>query len=752
MFYRNMALVAVLFLFWGHGFAGTYSLEAQQRAMELWRLITMDHDQFLREGHIPIKCATGVVRVLREDFDELPWTFQQDFLSQTMAKSAAVLDEVYTTASGKFTIHFVRTGRDSVPSRDQLTLSNRAFLTGANGIPDYVEYVAESCDSVFSYITGTLGYNYAYPRVGVCMRDLGNVYGYAYTEDSIAIDNDLDFLSKQGLDVRGGYGVTVAHEFFHMVQFGYTTYFNFFNEPSSVWMEDKVYPEVNDYLQYIDTAAASTYHHPEYNIMTSPDRPLDGFNPDMPGNYDKVVWPKFLDERFSPEVIRYAWEEYGQGMTSTGEVFTHALQHYDSAFTFVKAFAEFGVWLYYTGTRSGLKQQVFTDAALWPLVRTDYLSYQDFVVQATKGIRPLSLQYWALGNRDRHEIGVHAANGEGSVSLYTAGISGASVDDSLLVLASPVIDIDWWAGRTFPSELLAVQNADSALITLRLLQLDSVYQFIAGETITQNALSGVSGSITILDSFVCILKDSTGSSDTPDRALFEQIYNVTGMVWQMDPDAYAPLHPLSVFKVTVDSVLDRMAEQGVLSLRFNFVDSSNYYFNYQIFTAASRTGPSRAVTRGENNVFFVAYDSVRGSMTHDDTSQGRACKSFLVYSAGLSGIGSTVHVFPNPISRDQARLTIVCDSLFATGACRIYSLSGSLVRMLDSGRQGEFIRMYEPGNTGGSRALFFWDLKNRANRRIDPGIYFYYVSGRSLEGGPIGAKAGKVAVVKARNP
>ncbi len=93
-----------------------------------------------------------------------------------------------------------------------------------------------------------------------------------YADDSaltyIEIDNDYNGITfNHGITLNEYVSVVQAHEFFHAIQFGisYDIPSSWLMEMSSVWMEDYVYPDVNDYVseylpyffQSLDTSLGS---------------------------------------------------------------------------------------------------------------------------------------------------------------------------------------------------------------------------------------------------------------------------------------------------------------------------------------------------------------------------------------------------------------------------------------------------------------------------------------------------------------
>ena len=66
------------------------------------------------------------------------------------------------------------------------------------------------------------------------------------------LDNDYDPREFPGTTPQDDLEVTFAHEYNHILQFGYDAYQDaWFAESSAVWMEDQVYDGIDDYLRYV---------------------------------------------------------------------------------------------------------------------------------------------------------------------------------------------------------------------------------------------------------------------------------------------------------------------------------------------------------------------------------------------------------------------------------------------------------------------------------------------------------------------
>lgn len=135
--------------------------------------------------------------------------------------------------------------------------------------------------------------------------DDDDLYGYAQPltdldEDSGAATSFLA-LSTWILDYAGALEVTVAHEYFHSIQFTYDSYEDAaWMETTATWMEEQAYDDVNDYLGYVDDA------------FESPELPLDTFDEDGVIQYGNAIWPLFLTQTQPQELIRWIWEVCGE--------------------------------------------------------------------------------------------------------------------------------------------------------------------------------------------------------------------------------------------------------------------------------------------------------------------------------------------------------------------------------------------------------------------------------------------------------
>jgi hypothetical protein len=216
--------------------------------------------------------------------------------------------------SAHYCVHWVGSGSDAPPLAD----SNN------NGLPDWVETVSQTAEHVYSVENGTLGWQ---PPKGdgsrggsnltdIYLADLGGsgLYGYSAPDPQpdghrlfayLVLDNDFSKSQFPSYSTPvDPLDVTLAHEYNHVLQFGYDALEDtWMLESSAVWMEGKVYDPVHDYLQYLPGWV---------DLSQQPITSFDGNNPNDRNNlkvYGSSVWNKWLDQRYGQDIVRGAWED-----------------------------------------------------------------------------------------------------------------------------------------------------------------------------------------------------------------------------------------------------------------------------------------------------------------------------------------------------------------------------------------------------------------------------------------------------------
>ncbi len=269
----------------------------------------------------------------------------------------------YVSPSGKFKIHYDKAGRHAVELTDK----------DQNGVPDYVDSVAYYFDFVFDAMVNRLGYHSPCPESDTAYYDVylieignglkGDVYYGAtsvdaevyprkifpryysyivldndYSPNDMTIDDDKTYrtFTTTGID---GMKVSVAHEFSHAVQFMYgTPYSNMFsiNEMMSVYMENKMFPQSKDFLQYIRAMFKEFYKYP-FGKGTA----------DI--GYSWGIYFHFVDLFFGEQTVKRMWELVESGLIEYPAL-DSALKEQGSSIR--GSWGELLSWLYHTGSRT----------------------------------------------------------------------------------------------------------------------------------------------------------------------------------------------------------------------------------------------------------------------------------------------------------------------------------------------------------------------------------------------------------------
>jgi Family of unknown function (DUF6055) len=215
--------------------------------------------------------------------------------------------------STNFCVHWVERTRDAPSLRDR-----NGFLDG-DRVPDYVEVNLFVAEQAFSVENVKLRWRQpksdrrkggARGKTDVYLADVGGagLFGYAAPDREqarpgggfprslysyLVMDDDYNRRQFPGTNQLDDLTVTLAHEYNHVLQFSYDVYQDVWMlEATAVWMEDKVYDVVNDYLRYM-RRWAKRQHVP----LTASSIKV----------YGSVVWNVWLEQRYGADVIRRAW-------------------------------------------------------------------------------------------------------------------------------------------------------------------------------------------------------------------------------------------------------------------------------------------------------------------------------------------------------------------------------------------------------------------------------------------------------------
>jgi hypothetical protein len=207
-----------------------------------------------------------------------------------------------------FCVHWVAEGIDAPSLTD----------SDGDGIPDFVEQVLRVAEHVHAVENGKLGWREPKSdgRMGggngktdIYLSQIGGeLFGYAAPDSGqasrrhrmprrlhgyLVLDNDYSPFEFPGTTPTHDLEVTLAHEYNHILQFGYDAFQDpWFAESSATWMEDQVYNGINDYLRYV-----RRWVHLYKTPLTTSSIKI----------YGSAVWNEWLAHRYGVSIVRKAW-------------------------------------------------------------------------------------------------------------------------------------------------------------------------------------------------------------------------------------------------------------------------------------------------------------------------------------------------------------------------------------------------------------------------------------------------------------
>jgi hypothetical protein len=211
-----------------------------------------------------------------------------------------------------FCVHWVDQGADAPRLKD----------TNGDGVPDYVERVLAVAEHVHEIENDQMGWREPLSdgtlgggegETDVYLAEIGpRLFGYAapdrgqdetpggtprHLHGYLVLDNDYEPFEFPGTTQGRDLKVTFAHEYNHILQFGYEAYEDpWFAESTAVWMEDQVYNGIDDYLRYVR------------HWVKLAETPLTANSLKM---YGSAVWNEWLAHHYGPALIREAWADAG---------------------------------------------------------------------------------------------------------------------------------------------------------------------------------------------------------------------------------------------------------------------------------------------------------------------------------------------------------------------------------------------------------------------------------------------------------
>ncbi len=269
---------------------------------------------------------------------------------QILAARPSLSGPEQTIGTTHFKIHYTLTGGDA-------TSTNYA-----NNVANYFEYS-------WSIEVDSLGWDAPPPDNGAGGDDRYDIYiinlsygvlGYTSPEGSGPDPNQEDRISYIAVDNNIGSTSllrnTCAHEFNHACQFSYSGSEDaWWMENCATWMENVVYDNDNEYIDYLVYSNPNPLNNPRYGISTTDDL----------YEYAGAIWPMFLSEFYgSVDVPRQMWERMGShiGGYTLYDIDYILSNNYGS--DLATALKNYALWRYFTGSRADAYH--FEEASLWP--------------------------------------------------------------------------------------------------------------------------------------------------------------------------------------------------------------------------------------------------------------------------------------------------------------------------------------------------------------------------------------------------
>ncbi|MCH7877695.1 MAG: hypothetical protein IH914_00065 [candidate division Zixibacteria bacterium] len=663
------------------------------------------------------KCGSAVALQYRAIEHELSPSLRRE-AARALARPS--LPFYYDSPGGNFRIHYATSGVDAALNAG---IDNIGPLgaTGADGVPDYVNAVAEIFDSVRTRILGdTLSGNFGYPvpppdtifnfvadtngLYDIYMPNLnGSFFGITFSETQvpnyfipgnpfssftsyIQIDNDYvepsysavnDYLARPLDAVR----VTAAHEYFHAIHFGIDA-FEFGGNPnrfywyemSAVSMEELIYDGINDYYAYLyNTFNPTLFRQPHRSLQT-----FSFVGPDADFAYAYGVFAMFLNDEFGPNLQLGIWRGCGrQGPDFLRAIDSALIAHTSGEYDFSKAFQEFAIRMAFTGSKAKFAPpgRKLDEAEFFPEITdttrpdvnpdttapspTVHTTYPLIVLTNTQVPPPESNSHTFTLLKNVYTVG------DGCFRLFAgkATFTPPGIKSRLALIGYP-------ANRS-GTAFVSIATEDTVFLDTSILvnpfDFDSITQ-VYRDSFSCHDFVEIQFDSLIQDSFRIIVANRNPSVELPDPGSFEEAV-------------------------------------------FIFTQTDTNFANYEV----SRTTPF--------NFFYLMTDSV------------------IATTAQPYGVFSS---FPNPVTPGDNFVTIGFDRSIAQPPSTPLALDVTILT-----ESGEKVRANLPVQESvGLELGVIWDLRNQSDREVASGVYILLLQLLSADGRVLQSETSKILVIR----
>ncbi|MFA6450681.1 MAG: MXAN_6640 family putative metalloprotease [bacterium] len=349
--------------------------------------------------------------------------------------------------------------------------------TITNGVPTYISDVLTILEQTWNHEVNVLGLPApplpAGNRYDIYVCDLfgavPGVLGRTNTTETnglsaqsfIEIDNDYTNTNPtihlyNGITIMQLVEVIVAHEFFHAIQFGmnWSSPSYWLMEMSATWMEDEVYPDVNDYVpQYLSDRFANTYvsidHFSNYDVYA----------------YGSSAFLKYITEHVGGRAfVPTLWLDLQTACTNTqnypwcAEAVTEipliSTSLADLSTTLPAVFRDYSTAIF---------TKDFVDGPIYPAVTTQSLG-SSYPIQRNDSLDHLAARYYTLtapAGTQTHRLSLGftgSSSASWEVAVVTIGQDGSkTVNNMTLNSGSGAITLPGF-GASFTSTVVIVNN------------------------------------------------------------------------------------------------------------------------------------------------------------------------------------------------------------------------------------------------------------------------------------------------------
>ena len=388
------------------------------------------------------------------------WGF--DFNSPLVSRSSTKrsesdgLDENYDI--GIIRLHYTTSGYHAVNNSD----------VNENNIPDYIDSVAIVFNNVTNTLHNEMGYllppsddyytstrdNGGSEHYDVYLRNLSSrYYGYVQPEEFAQGngDNEQSNTFKElnaftsYMAIRNNYKnfpleelnnikVTIAHEYYHAIQFGYDGWEKpWLLESSAVWMEEEIYDEINDCYQYME------------EWFNFPHRSLDESSYHWYGSF---IFFEYIEQHMGGisiirEILNQSAISDSREIDGSHLAIDKALNKLD--YSFQQALNGMSIANFIMSSKSNARNFSYEEANSYPVNGPAILQKVNFQSGNVDTIKSISLsrfgsEYIQIFTETPVQIDLESLSGSFSDIQMNSIIS--KNDDSYLILSTPSINID----------------------------------------------------------------------------------------------------------------------------------------------------------------------------------------------------------------------------------------------------------------------------------------------------------------------